>query len=1053
MGDSENILSPEEEAEVNRILGMLPSDSSTVFKTVPKRPPVEPEEDFSQTPEITHEAGEPSGTSEEMDFDLPVDREEGAAKPEEIEDITEMIEMVDESAMPDASAKGVLEAEPEIVDVSAVELEGQQETAISEEKLPDIADIEAIPPMEEISAPEAGGEEKKAASTLDELEEFAAIEPAEIKDTGTDQLIVEEKPASNGRSPMAEISEDEIPEIGGTDVEKPAGMKIDSGTEIEMPDLSDIKVKDAKDIPEAGALDIPEINIGDIPEITKEAELPPEITKDFHDEGIPSPVDMEHEEIKLPSSKEAKTATEARVEDDISEIPGMRDIEDIVKKEDIPEFKHISEIEPEPQIEAAPPSAKKDEGLDISDRDLKKLKTALLLFHQSIRKAVKDVILKDMLPVKEAKQLLDMILSGKSEENIHRFLEDKLKQKIEIGREIKSTGRKVISARAEYKRAGLERQKHFFKMTTVFGIAALVAFLLTITGYQYVYKPYMAKRYIKQGVALIKEPGDPVTKKMKDYNKAEEIFKYVDENYIKNYIPGYNAYARAYLYKKEFEFSLGKLESARKLDPVNIETLNNLGYFYSRVSDNYYNRTKPADSAETRLDMAIKFYKYVLNRDPRNVDALYGIGNAYLGQGQHLKARQYYEDIIKFNPKSAVGYSGVLNLYIEKDAMPEILSVHSTLVNKGILKDVPSALLSKLAAYYLGKKRTDTTNVRIDYSIQSVKYKDLSDNPYPAVRAVLDTLHARDPHYPPMYLQYAKLSKELKNYNLVENYLLKALKEEPNYFGALSMLGEYYYTIKEPVKAYKYLNDAIKASLSPPEFTTEDFYYETETVGRTYHVLGNIFYYFFDKVKYRFGDEMEEEEVGGSAEQQANFEIAKDKYELALKEKYKAPELSYNLGRIYYMKGQYEKALEQWLDLYEDFVTQPEMMFALGNAFYHLNNLEAGRGEYLKLISIFERDAEKIKTVIPSRTEHINIFQTLASAYNNLGAIYQRKNNETKSSISYWKAIDYAKKLDRENEFARVNLGRAFKTRNEQIMPVLDENIPFSIESYSITNK
>ncbi len=339
----------------------------------------------------------------------------------------------------------------------------------------------------------------------------------------------------------------------------------------------------------------------------------------------------------------------------------------------------------------------------------------------------------------------------------------------------------------------------------------------------------------------------------------------------------------------------------------------------------------------------------------------------------------------------------------------------------------------------------------MDYGIQSSKYKDLSDNPYPAVRAVLEALHKRDQHYPQLFVLHAKLSKELKNLNRMEYYLKeKALKEEPNYFAALHLLGEYYYLTKEPAKAYEYLNKAIRASASPPDFTGEDFYFETESVGRSFHLAGNIFYYFFDRVKYRFGDELAEEELDSSVEQLANYEMARQKYEQALRENYRDPELFYNLGRIYYLKGQYEKALEQWLELYEDFVNRPELMISLGNAFYHLDNLEASRGEFLKVVSVLEREAEKIKTVAPNRDDHVKVFQTLSSACNNLGVVYQRMNNETRSSISYWKAIDFAKRIERENEFARVNMARAFKTRPEPITPILDENIPFSIDIYSV---
>ena len=140
--------------------------------------------------------------------------------------------------------------------------------------------------------------------------------------------------------------------------------------------------------------------------------------------------------------------------------------------------------------------------------------------------------------------------------------------------------------------------------------------------------------------------------------------------------------------------------------------------------------------------------------------------------------------------------------------------------------------------------------------------------------------------------------------------------------------------------------------------------------------------------------------------------------------------------------------MNQWLNLYDDFNVSPELMFALGNAFYKLNNYQSAKAQYLKLISLFEYKADNIQEAVPVRARHIKVFQTLASSYNNLGAVFQLQNNEVKSNICYWKSIDYAKRINRENEFARVNLARSFKPRRTRIMPILDENIPFSIDFY-----
>ncbi|MGV7930552.1 MAG: tetratricopeptide repeat protein [Spirochaetota bacterium] len=1040
MGDSEErkAYTPEEQNEIDRILGLLPGDSSAGQQAVetPPRPRIEPEDEMTL----------------DMSDELVDIGESPASAPEEIEDITDIIEMVEEPPPREMADAG------EMIFDEAPAVEALPETGE--------AAVEEFPSFEEEAAPPPPRAAKKALSSLDELDELTSLEPESVDL----QEISDDRYVDEAEAPRAPSMEDvEEPAGAATDFDamdidlgeleqvpaKPAGMRVEKETDFDIGPLSDISVEEIQDIPEAGAADIPEIDLGDIAPESEPPPAPPrreppaeDFMADFHDEGIPEPLDMDISPEPPARARSAPAADFDLGPEQEEMIPGIRRIEEAVGTEEMPDVEDEPPPEP-PRKKRERAGARAEEEDELSERDIRRLKKALLLFHPALRKAVKDAILNDLLPPADTRQLIDMILSGKPEDNVHRFLEKKLNRRIDITEGPAAPGRRVLTSRPEYTREGMERQKRLLKATRIGGIAALVAFTITILSYQFIYKPIMAKRLIAQGVALIREPGDPVTKKMKDYAKAEELFKKVDADYAKNYMPGYNAYARAYFDKREYDLALGKLERANRIDPVDIDTLNNLGYFYSRVPENVYNRIKRADEKDTRLEKAIKYYRYVLNRKPENVTALYGIGNAYMYQGQYLKARQYYEDILKIDHKSVVGYSGLLNLYIERDVMPRVMAIHSDLVDKDMLTDIPSPLLGKLAAYYLDKKRSDSTNVRVDYGVQSSRFKDAADNPFPAVRAVLDALHRRDPHYAQQYVLYAKLSREQKNLTLMENYLAKALKEEPNYFAALHLLGEYHYAVKEPVKAYAAFNRAIKASLSPPEFTFEDFYHETENVGSTYFHMGNVFYYFFDKVKYRFGDELEEDALDAEVEQQANYLIARDKYDAALKEGFRSPELFYNMGRIHYMNGQYERALEKWLELYEESVDSPEVMMAMGNAFYHLDNLEAGRGEYLKLISIFERQAESMTKIFPDRTDHIKVFQTLASAYNNLGAVYQRKNDETKSSISYWKAIDYAKRIDRENEFARVNMGRAFKPRSEPIQPILDENIPFSLGIYS----
>lgn len=1076
MGEKEEITeySPEELEEIERIKNHISSEiSGGEIELAEETPSVEmpsaelpsmqesseeeirmPEEDMEEEftmPETGQDEFAPAG-DESLEFPDISDLE---GPGDELQDITDIVQEIEE---PEASFEEV----PEEIAAGDLDLSFPGETGAGAEAGIDEADrelFESIPDEAEVLPQEPEEAEPVSGPSMDEFdlgmpdEAFAGVE--DIEDLGISE---EEAAAPEPEEDFIGIEEGELEPL--TD-EQASGIP-----DISMPDTGGGETEGLE-----GIEGIEDIGIEAMPEESSPEAGPGEADLGIEEIFSPETAEPEaggQEEEELPvidiegldeHMGEAETpAAEAGASDQDSEFSIDFEAlhEEAQQDEKHEDLISVSAEAGGPEHAGAPGEG----GVELSDSELRKLKKVIQFFHPKLTQIIKDVILQDLLRERDIKQLVRMLLDGVSEAEIKDYLERKLDRKIDTPVETERRKRRVIAARPEYTREGRERQARLLKATKIFGVAALATFIATIFSYQYLYKPYMAKRKIDEGIQLIKRPGVPVLQKQADYKKAEDIFRFVDENYAKDYIHGYLAYGRAYTHNKEYDYALLKFNKAYDIDSSNLDVLNNLGNFYSKLSDSkfeqikpnlgkyYYDKIRPVVPINRQVDVAIDFYKKALNVDPRNIDALYGIGNAYSNQGEFRKAREYYENILAVDKNSIVGYSGLLNLYIDRDAFPEVLSVYSDILYSKNMTNVPSALLAKLAAYFLSKKRTNSSNIRIDYGIQSPVIKDFSDNPHPAVKTVLDALAARDIDYPPLFLLFAKLSEQQGNLNLMKRNLQTALEKEPDYFAANLMLARYHYLANEPVEAYRFAKKAQESYLSPPEFTTEDFYYETENIGQSYAIMGNIFYYFFDEVKFRFGDEFEDEGLKEDSEKFANIEIAQDKYEKALAENYKTSEIYYNLGRIYYIKGQYDKAASTWLKLYEDFIALPELMFALGNAFYHQNNLEASKGEYLKVISLFEDKEEKIKKVVPGRTEHTRIYQTLASAYNNLGAVYQVQNMETKSNISYWKSIDYAKRIDRENEFARVNLARAFKPGRENVMPVLDESIPVGIDVY-----
>lgn len=1054
---------PEELAEIDRIIRVIteepPAFEQPVQPQVQKKPVVEPraeEEEF----DIEHYDTEiPSDLSFEDETDEPAAR---GKRREEIEDIEEFDEIEPEQPEEAGELDELSNIENEdIEDITDIITEADESGAMAEEEVLELGDADI--------------------AFLDDAVEERRPEPV-IDEGGFDEF-----------EDITEISEpSEEPQR-----KKAESIAIDSVEDIDIPDLDEISIEDSGELPEAQEKEIPDIDFGDLDKGSGPSDEFGEIEApgDFEEmdlgmeEGAPSA----KEEIS--TLDEIDSFDDGGFEDieDISDIsiktsePSMRkpEIEDIDTEisdfsDDVPArgrgheeedsltieplddegFDHlITEEEPAKVRNGKRAVESESSEIELSEKDLARLKKAIVLFNPAIRQAIRDTIINDRLSSDDTRKLVDMIITGKPEDNIQKFLEKKLKIKIDLTDETVS-GRRVLASRPEYTLEGRERQKRLLKATKIFGISAILACTLTILSYQFIYKPFMAKKLIHKGVELIIQSGVDGSRfeRKSRYDEAERLFKEVDEEYAKDYLYGYNEYARAYLQNQDYKESLEKLNRAYRIDRTHIDTLNNLGYFYAKINNEYFSilakdirqwyfaERKDLEGINTSLDLSINFYRRVLLLDRENVTALLGIGNAYFYQGQYLKAKKYYEDILRVDPDSVVGYSGLLNLYIERNAFPQVAEVHAELRDKEMLSELPSPLLSKLAGYYLDRRKKEDSSVRIDYGVRTSKLIDKDDNTYPAVIEVLKALNDRDENYPQLHIQFARLNMAQDNLIAAKRYLDKALDLAPGYYSALHLLGEYYYSTKEPVKAYKSLKSAVDNYGNQPRFTRDDFYKETEQIGKTNAYLGNIFYYFFDKVKSREGA-LDEEMIDNEIEKMSNYTLAQQYYVDAVNQGYSSSELHYNLGRIYYMKKSYSLALSSWLHLYDDFVKSPELMLSLGNAFYYNNNINAAKGEYLKLISVMEYEAEKITVVDPARVNQVKIFQSLSSAYNNLGVVYNDMNDYAKRDLALWKSVENGSKLNRQNEYARVNMARGYRKDGAE-RHILDESIPYSIDIY-----
>ncbi|PKL16202.1 MAG: hypothetical protein CVV49_17445 [Spirochaetae bacterium HGW-Spirochaetae-5] len=605
---------PEELSEINRIINVI-TEAETPHMQEPVKPVITPPLKSEDEDSASHDI-------EDIDSNMPSD-----------------LDIDFDESMPEESL------ESEITELPEEDLFDEDIKEIGDEEIEDITDNisgfddEPSSDMEEITS--------LSDSDLSFIDEPA--EEPEIKDDFADEFT-------------DEFSEDfeEDSSLGKKD-KKADSFSLEKEDDFDIPDLDDIPLDDTADLPEADTGDIPDIDLSDL-DITEEPEK--EYTDIDHIDDITDSFD-DIEEPASTGKKESDTFDEMEsFADDFGDIDDIPDaFEESAPPEKKPEPEKFTNdfiddhdedtltIEPldddiadhsdeyEPQRNGKESSA----GMELSEKDVARLKKAIILFNPGVRQAIRETVINDLLPAAEMKKLVDMIITGKSEDSIHKFLEKKLKTRIDLVDE-SSSRRRVIASRPEYSLEGRERQKKLLKATGIFGVSVVVAFFITILSYQFVYKPFMAKKLIREGVALILNsniPGERFNRK-NNYDEAERLFREVDEEYIKDFLYGYNEYARAYLRNKDYPESLQKLNQAYSLDKTHIDTLNNLGYFYAKTKNEYFETLKPniqkwyfAEKKEMQninsaLDLSITFYKRALLVDNKNITALVGIGNAFI---------------------------------------------------------------------------------------------------------------------------------------------------------------------------------------------------------------------------------------------------------------------------------------------------------------------------------------------------------------------------------------------------------------------------------------
>lgn len=514
------------------------------------------------------------------------------------------------------------------------------------------------------------------------------------------------------------------------------------------------------------------------------------------------------------------------------------------------------------------------------------------------------------------------------------------------------------------------------------------------------------------------------------------------------------------------------IASRLKYNIHDIDTYIALGNFHSFHRRDFIEVPPGSNRKKYKNDhLAIEYFKRVFTDggDPDNVDATSGIAKIFYNKQEFGTAVKYYNDIIEKFPKNPIGHGGILSTYIEmwkRDNNPQyVLNHHRQVRNALDIEDELSLfVLAKLASFYID---LDSEEVRIKYNINpedQVTGMEIDDN----VEYLLNIAYGKDggSKFAEGYYQRARFYFKKKEAARALKQLELASTYDIRHYLAVLLMAEYYVYTEDYDEAVKLLRESDnRYTLYKDRLGERD---EDETLlegspGRISFNLGKI--QFLEAAGINKSDNLREfpgrkiypeRSIGRLSfeekERRNGLYGARESLLTAIERDIsKDPkilrECYYYLGWIDYTHGDFSQSLDFWAELpEEDIYNNPTLLLGKGNAFYYTRQYNAALGNYLKLKDDFEMKEQTLGRIDTEDSDHREVYETLTSLYNNIGAVYEKKQDTINALKYYWKAMETARKIGTVSEIATSNKDLVFARSKLDREPLLEDWLPPTLD-------
>ncbi|MBO4320327.1 MAG: hypothetical protein J5857_07645, partial [Treponema sp.] len=602
----------------------------------------------------------------------------------------------------------------------------------------------------------------------------------------------------------------------------------------------------------------------------------------------------------------------------------------------------------------------------FTDAEYKRFRKNLSEYPLNVRIAIEDLVVKNEFTDDAVFEILEKVYRKIPARQLATQLEKMLDISLDVPRDYE---RRTAAEYENYKTTLEYKIKNKIIPFAILGtFAAIVIFCLFTLFIAFIWNPFMANKYYKQGYSQIQES---LYTQSEDSFKSAIGYKPVRKWFFK--------FAEAYRDHKQYERARNVYKEA--LYQFNRDKWAGIDWADMEMSELY-------DFKEAERVLRREVLDYHTN-DP---DALLKLGDLYLEWATESDASKFslaklqYDTLVEMYGKKKkladLYYAREMRYFIRVDDLQQVL-YHKEYFYPSKVKKLDSQDLTELSGYLLDKRYGTLRPSEESMRQQIVDVKDLLDKAVQKDNSNPTALYNMGRYYV-ITKSNDSANSAVKMFNaaidVFKSKTRRTRKETYTFIDSYRQLGEGYADQREFILAQQAYNNGI--DVFETENRASNFESKPE-IGKLYADLGDVNYF-----------------ING------DMDASLDNYQKAVNNQNDTAAVRYKIGYIQYTNKNFTEAWGSFVHGADSNAEDIHLLLALANTLSLRDDNYAAQGYYERLLTILKSMFATRDIIIPQiRTDHADLVDTYMKASNNLGVTLSRISDANGDSDTNGQAI------------------------------------------------